>query len=1248
MRKVRYLRRVAVRRVKRRVLLILSLIAGGLLFFLVAMPVWFPWVLRPLARSQGFGYAHYTRAGYSGFLVSTLTLTNGSTIVRAGRVEGLLPLGWVWRLAFAKQPPPFLRVWDWEYMSGPTPPGQATSQEPLYADVQRLAKTFRTLGRWVPAATLSNGTIRVENSVLAVSSAVWSNGNLNATIAATRPAFTGEVRAHIGDGFPLGLELRSKPLHLQANVTVRTNGPGLELLSTAWWWSNRVELESRIGPKGTLPQSARLTAVDFRIPADVMDLKGYQELAGSLSANWSSGQFSLEAGARAQPLPGQTNLPPLALNLHVHGDTNQVAIERATLTSPALQASLSQSVLLSFTGPLLREPAHLRLAADLARQPWLPITGHLDGDADFTPGGGKYPVAQFRVSGVDVAGASLKASRVDVEGRLTWPQLEIRRAHAQFEDQTRADLSGNVNLEDQSFAAGHFDFQGPLARRWLPPGYGYRDLTVSGTFAGSLTNLQHQGRLEAAGFTNPNLRPLNLRAEWSGQSTNQAGFELLLAATNSSMQVKGAISNQADRIELRLAELSLKTNNQAALDLAAPCSFTLSHSAAQRAWRLEISPLDWQGPAGQIHAQADVAWPARGNVKVAISRFSSSLLGSFSTNGWPELSIEHLGASMAWTNGPAEFALDLTGYEPHGIAPAAPALALSAALHLEGGPNGITISNLIVNSQTSTVAVAHGFLPVTVNPASPTNLLQFDLERPLQFTAQARPHAFFWSQLAAITGLHLRQPQLQATVTGTWRKPRGQIHLAARQIELRTALKPAPRFENLQVTLELDRQQARLAQGQFLVQGQLVTVTGQVPLGEKFWQELGHHRVPSWEQASGELRIAGAEVAAFEPLIPSLLAPQGELDADLIFSPGANFTGQVTLRNGRTRPLGTTGPLRNIELKLLLRDRLIALADASARIGGSIVSLTGHVDLRGTNWLAGVLPPFELSLHGTNVPLSREPESIIRSDLLLGVTHTNGAPPLVNGVAHLRDSYYLSDLRDLIPGKVAAPGRRPPYFSIEDPLLAGWRLAVQVNGERFLKIRSSIFNGEITANLKLEGTLKDPIALGDLKIDSGTVRFPFASLQVQQGLVVLTSQDPYRPQITLTATSKQFGYDLHMDVSGPVDGPVLQFNSSPPLSSDQILLMVTAGELPQGSFSLTPQQKAQTVAMFLGRDLLAKLGLGDQTQQRLTIRSGEEISEQGRPTYHIEYKLTDRWSIAGEYDRFGDFNADLIWRVYSK
>jgi len=288
-------------------------------------------------------------------------------------------------------------------------------------------------------------------------------------------------------------------------------------------------------------------------------------------------------------------------------------------------------------------------------------------------------------------------------------------------------------------------------------------------------------------------------------------------------------------------------------------------------------------------------------------------------------------------------------------------------------------------------------------------------------------------------------------------------------------------------------------------------------------------------------------------------------------------------------------------------------------------------------------------LRGTNVPLSRQPESILRSDLELTLVKTNGTPALLAGTARLRQSYFFHDLADLVStGGAATPRRRPPYFSIDADPLADWRLAVHVIGERFLKVRTPLFNGEVSADLNLTGTLKEPLALGEVRIDSGIVRFPFASLKVQQGFVTLSSQNPYRPQLFVNAASKQFGYDIRMEVSGPADAPILQFSSTPPLSSEQIVLMVTAGELPRDIGSLSTQQRAQTLAVFVGRDLLAKLGFGSDQEQRLTIRSGEQLSEHGRPTYNLEYELTDRWSLVGEYDRFNAYNAGLKWRIYSK
>jgi translocation and assembly module TamB len=121
-----------------------------------------------------------------------------------------------------------------------------------------------------------------------------------------------------------------------------------------------------------------------------------------------------------------------------------------------------------------------------------------------------------------------------------------------------------------------------------------------------------------------------------------------------------------------------------------------------------------------------------------------------------------------------------------------------------------------------------------------------------------------------------------------------------------------------------------------------------------------------------------------------------------------------------------------------------------------------------------------------------------------------------------------------------------------------------------------------------------------------------------------------------------------MEITGPADQPVIQFSSTPPLSSEQLVLMVTAGELPKTGYTLTPGQRAQTMALFLGKDLLSKLGFGDQSEDRLSFTSGQEFSESGKPTYNLEYKLTDRWSLVGEYDRFNAYNAGVKWKIYSK
>jgi translocation and assembly module TamB len=153
---------------------------------------------------------------------------------------------------------------------------------------------------------------------------------------------------------------------------------------------------------------------------------------------------------------------------------------------------------------------------------------------------------------------------------------------------------------------------------------------------------------------------------------------------------------------------------------------------------------------------------------------------------------------------------------------------------------------------------------------------------------------------------------------------------------------------------------------------------------------------------------------------------------------------------------------------------------------------------------------------------------------------------------------------------------------------------------------------------------------------------------VKQGFISLTSEDPYRPTLFVTAEARRFGYDVKMEATGPVDQPVVKFSSIPGLSSEEIVLMLTAGQVPRGlGVTATTQQRAQGLALFVGKNLLSDFGLGSG-EERLTVRSGQEISQSGRPTYDIEYKLNDHWSVIGEYDRFDQYDLNLKYKLYSK
>lgn len=198
-----------------------------------------------------------------------------------------------------------------------------------------------------------------------------------------------------------------------------------------------------------------------------------------------------------------------------------------------------------------------------------------------------------------------------------------------------------------------------------------------------------------------------------------------------------------------------------------------------------------------------------------------------------------------------------------------------------------------------------------------------------------------------------------------------------------------------------------------------------------------------------------------------------------------------------------------------------------------------------------------------------------------------------------------------------------------------------------LRINSPFFHGRISSELQLLGTLRDPYLLGELSIATGMLQFPFGSMRVEDGRVEFLRADPFDPRLSIRGDSETLGYAIHLDISGSAYDPVMRFHANPPLTQDQAILLLTAGILPGDRDTAAVGQR---IALFFGRGVAGDLfgGTGESWTRNLNIQSGGKLSETGRETYRIEYRVREDLSIFGENDVFDEYNFGLRWRFYSR
>ena len=1194
---------------------------------LALSPWWLGLALHPLARSQGITFARYERVGYGRFRLLEVRREDRGVVSSAASVEIDTPLLWAWRTCHHSLTTVAVDHWKVEITDSGAPPPTIPSASASVAGVHAIVNgTFAILTRWVPQAELLHGEL---------------------CIAGLAPITIGEIDLQRGVLTARGIRVVGREVELVVKcvagggIEVAARAPGDEAaLDLAWsgaeihgsgnWHGQPLRLQARFSDGSWIPAEAEFVAENWGLPAARARMDDhYGQLTGGAKLVWHEAKFDLSGELHAAPKEG-SKAPPMQARLAAHGDRSTVTITTLDVSAPFAEAKLSAPVTVGFSGPLKAPPARLTLHVDLAKQSWFAASGVVDGSVEVRDlAGASSEAFHLGCDGLQVAG--FEFHRVVAQGVLQWPHLDLEKLEVALDEKSHFTARGVVDLAQRTLAEVTVSgtFTPAWFQRWLPAGVRWETAEVAATLSGPLAALLHQGSIKLAQVRYPPLNSCDAALVWRGIGDAVEDFNATFTAGASTLRMGGEASARGARVR----ELRLQQDGADVLKLAGPATIIWAP-----AWRIADLRLDGAGGHLAVAAASD---GAELSFKAEAANLKSAWARDWVATTGPAWTVKSLNAEGRTEGGSLRFSLDLAAeiaLEPR---------AAQVALVVRGDAAGVELTRLEIRDETGVLAQAHGNAPLSWS-ARRSPRLQLDTEGALKFEAETQPDSSLWAALAAPFGFTLAAPKARLRIAGTPAKPTGELELDVQRLAIADPAHKTwlPALDNLSVRAHADRSTVVIESLSAAVEGQALRASAQWPMDTKRWGQLV--RSPEsfdWSQAEAEVAIPGADLRPVAEGRPQFPLAQGRLQVAVKFARGINLTGSLKLTNATTRPIPSVGVLQNLTVDLELKGRSVEVRSASAQLGGETAMLSGTADLA-----APAAPRLDLKLEGKNLPLVRRAGLLIRSDISLAVATGAGGDTRITGTVNLHDCLVLADLRQLLPTGVRAAEHAPPYFAVDTEPFRNWLLDVAVRGPHGLRLHTAVLTGFASPSFQLEGTLGEPRAVGELTLDSGKILFPFAAFQAQLAVVRLSKADPFHPQLRLNATARRYGYDLRLEGRGPAEQPILTLSSNPALSAEQVLLLVMAGQAPSDT-SGTPtgnsdRKRLTVLGAYLGRGLFRDLG-GDDPD-RLTITSGEQVTQSGGETYLVEYLLGKRWSLIGEYDEFDDYNVGLKWRVYSE
>ena len=233
------------------------------------------------------------------------------------------------------------------------------------------------------------------------------------------------------------------------------------------------------------------------------------------------------------------------------------------------------------------------------------------------------------------------------------------------------------------------------------------------------------------------------------------------------------------------------------------------------------------------------------------------------------------------------------------------------------------------------------------------------------------------------------------------------------------------------------------------------------------------------------------------------------------------------------------------------------------------------------------------------------------------------------------------------------------------------KLSVGVQSRTDLALASSKVSVEGSADLRVQGTLADPVVIGRASLTSGEVYFMGHRYDVQNGVITFSNPLQTTAAVNLNATTTVDQYNIALNFVGPLDRLRTTYSSTPSLPPADIINLLAFGKTQEeqatspstpatlGAESLLAQgvssQVSGKVEKFAGLSQFeidpvvggeqtnpgARVALQQHITGNLVFSFSTDLSSTQQEVIGLEYQTKRKMKIAVVRDEYGGYALNL-------